>query len=91
MCIRDSFRLVVRPILGPLSDRLSDRFAASRFAGYVTPFFTTRAETVVFAPPFHRPRAALRHLQISLTASLDLSYAKGLTALFRAQNLFAKG
>jgi hypothetical protein len=57
----------------------------------VAPFFTTRAETVVFAPPFRWPRAALRRLQISLTVSLDLSYAKGLTALFRAQNLFAKG
>jgi hypothetical protein len=48
----------------------------------MAPFFVSRSQL----PGFCRQRAAWRHLQKTLTAALHLSYAKGLTALFRAQN-----
>ncbi|MDH0091518.1 hypothetical protein N7373_08700 [Achromobacter mucicolens] len=50
---------------------------------YMTPFFASGSQF----PGFSRQRAAGVTLQKTLTAALHLSYAKGLTALFRAQNL----
>jgi len=70
---------------------LDGAICISELCGNAAPFFTSTVQVAAFSPAFRNCRAASLDLQKSLTVRLDLSYAKGLTALFRAQNLYAKG
>lgn len=81
---------MVYPMLASPQARLSARREFQIFAATRPHFSQAACKSPPFAG-FSLLLAASPDLQKSLTVRLDLSYAKGLTALFRAQNLYAKG